>query len=509
MKVSRFNRVLLWVTALLLMIAAVARAADQAPVAATQAAAWSAVDEEWLIFEIAGGRAGWSSNLVEKSADQYRTTTATQIKMNRGPIAVEIRMDTVFIETMDGEPVSLQFVQKTGSQAIDTMWEFHDDQVRQTSRIGGRETVVEKDAPTGDWLTPYKAQQFEESQRAAGIETFTYKTLDPENGVTLVTVTTRRDGETEYETGGKKVPVQIWKTITDIMPVESIEYVDADGDAVYHETPTGIGKIVMRRVTKEEALAGVDGQVPELMLRTFITPDKPIDDSMTATTATLKLKAREGTLPEIPSAGAQRVTMADDRKTATLVIDINDHLPATSGEIASDEFTTPSTMVDFQDSLIAKLSASAAKDAMTAADKADALRRAAHKRISKKGMATAFACASETARTNTGDCSEHGVLLCAMLRAQGIPARVAMGLVYVDQFMGENGIFGWHMWTQALIDGQWVDLDATLPVRYNAAHVLTNTSSLSDGLGAADMASILQLIGNVDIEVIDVGYGDN
>ena len=40
-----------------------------------------------------------------------------------------------------------------------------------------------------------------------------------------------------------------------------------------------------------------------------------------------------------------------------------------------------------------------------------------------------------------------------MLRADGIPARVASGLVYADGFLGSRDIFGWHMWTQALIDG--------------------------------------------------------
>jgi hypothetical protein len=65
------------------------------------------------------------------------------------------------------------------------------------------------------------------------------------------------------------------------------------------------------------------------------------------------------------------------------------------------------------------------------------------------------------------------------------------------------------MWTQALIDGKWVDLDATLPVRYNAAHVLTGTSSLADGLLAADMASIIQLIGNIDIEVLEVEHAND
>ncbi|MHC5114764.1 MAG: hypothetical protein ACYTGP_10085, partial [Planctomycetota bacterium] len=75
-----------------------------------------------------------------------------------------------------------------------------------------------------------------------------------------------------------------------------------------------------------------------------------------------------------------------------------------------------------------------------------------------------------------------------------------------DAFAGERNIFGWHMWTQALIDGKWVDLDATLRDPYDAVHVLTGTSSLSDGEGIGDMASLLMLIGNLEIEVVDVGY---
>ena len=134
--------------------------------------------------------------------------------------------------------------------------------------------------------------------------------------------------------------------------------------------------------------------------------------------------------------------------------------------------------------------------------RADAIRDFAHRHVSAKSLDTAFATASETARTRTGDCSEHGVLLCAMLRAEGIPARVATGLVYVDQFAGESDIFGWHMWTQALIDGEWVDFDATLDGRYDAAHILTGVSALSEGAGTRDMMAVLQLMGNLEVEIL-------
>ena len=73
------------------------------------------------------------------------------------------------------------------------------------------------------------------------------------------------------------------------------------------------------------------------------------------------------------------------------------------------------------------------------------------------------------------------MLLAALLKARMIPARVCHGLVYVElgglAISGQaaeggeggaegDGQFGWHMWSQALINGHWHDHDATLHVPY-------------------------------------------
>lgn len=479
--------------------------AQDAPSSAAEK--WSLVNDDWMILEIGGSRVGWMNTLVERSGELFRTHTATEMSISRGEVSVAIKMTSTFIETADGKPVSVVSVQDMASQATETRWEFAGDKIKQLVKSGGRETASELNAPAGEWFTPHKADEYSNSQRKAGAKEISFRTLDPQNGVKPVTSTSKYSGESEYEINGSKTKVQVWKSTTDLMPIEATEYLDAEGEVVFQEIPSGMGKIVMRTATKEQATAkaGAGDGAPELMVKTFAKPDKPIKDSLKTTTAKLKLTAREGTLPAMPSAGAQRVEVSADGKTAILTIDINDPLPASEAEKINDEFTRPSTMVDYNDALVTKL-AERANDEADALTKADALRKIVNKHISKKNMATAFASASETARTRTGDCSEHGVLLAALLRADGIPSRTAMGLVYAPEFMGEEGIFGWHMWTQALIDGKWIDLDATLPVRYSAAHILTNTSSMADGMGASDMASILQLIGNIDVEVLDVGY---
>jgi hypothetical protein len=70
-------------------------------------------------------------------------------------------------------------------------------------------------------------------------------------------------------------------------------------------------------------------------------------------------------------------------------------------------------------------------------------------------MNTVFASAKEALRSGVGDCTEYSVLLAALARAAGIPARCPIGVVYTDRaFVG-------HMWTEVWV-GEWRPLDAAL-----------------------------------------------
>jgi hypothetical protein len=70
-----------------------------------------------------------------------------------------------------------------------------------------------------------------------------------------------------------------------------------------------------------------------------------------------------------------------------------------------------------------------------------------------------FDVASQVATHRTGDCSEHAVLLVALARAQGLPARVAIGTL-VASIDGDLGAFG-HAWAEIYRDGAWKLVDAT------------------------------------------------
>jgi hypothetical protein len=97
---------------------------------------------------------------------------------------------------------------------------------------------------------------------------------------------------------------------------------------------------------------------------------------------------------------------------------------------------------------IAKTVTAGAADAWTAAKR---LRRWVSEEI-EGGMGMGFASASQTLKRREGDCSEQAVLLTALARSVGIPARCVMGLVYQD------GSFFRHMWTEVWV-GRWQPLD--------------------------------------------------
>ncbi len=154
---------------------------------------------------------------------------------------------------------------------------------------------------------------------------------------------------------------------------------------------------------------------------------------------------------------------------------------------------------------IAKKAVESSSNLATA--KAEACRRFVHQFIKTKDLDVGFASASEVARNKEGDCSEHAVLLTALLRANGIRARSAAGLIYAEEFAGSQGIFGYHMWAQALlmIDGKWrwVDLDATLPneTPFDATHITLSTTDLADGDSISGLAAIAPLMGRLQIKI--------
>jgi len=91
--------------------------------------------------------------------------------------------------------------------------------------------------------------------------------------------------------------------------------------------------------------------------------------------------------------------------------------------------------------------------------------------------------ASDVLASGEGDCTEHTVLLVALARSLGIPARELHGLVYARYGDGQDALY-WHAWAEIRSAGEWIPLDPTFgqPVA-DATHVALGSGSQVDTVG--------------------------
>lgn len=115
-----------------------------------------------------------------------------------------------------------------------------------------------------------------------------------------------------------------------------------------------------------------------------------------------------------------------------------------------------------------------------------------------KTLSVGYASALEVATTRQGDCTEHALLLAAIARAEGIPARVATGLAYVPAFGQREAVFVPHAWTEAWIDGHWQGFDAALQ-GFDAGHIAL---AVGDGDPVRYFAGVA-LLGRMAIETVE------
>ena len=102
--------------------------------------------------------------------------------------------------------------------------------------------------------------------------------------------------------------------------------------------------------------------------------------------------------------------------------------------------------------------------------------------------------ASEVLAKGRGDCSEAALLLVALARAAGLPAREVNGLVLAQ---GEPAGFGYHAWAEVYVDGRWTPVDPTWDeVPINPTHI---RFKLDGPYG------LLSIFGRIAIEVLEAG----
>lgn len=117
--------------------------------------------------------------------------------------------------------------------------------------------------------------------------------------------------------------------------------------------------------------------------------------------------------------------------------------------------------------------------------------------IDEKGLSGGYSTSLATLKTLSGDCTEHTVLLIAMARSVGIPARICAGLVFAKD------AFYYHFWPEVYV-GKWVQMDPTFGQSVaDANHILLQGGMLESGTMIEYTEGVFSTLNQLEIEIVE------
>lgn len=287
--------------------------------------------------------------------------------------------------------------------------------------------------------------------------------------------------------------VPVWRVEQRFGGVSVTNWVDADGQIVRAYSPLGF---TIERTTYElarqewgdgsrrESLAAGYGALIE---GTAISSNVRLRDLATRDTLAIRLGGVE--LAGFDLRGGRQQLRGDTLHiTRERIAGADYALPYRGGGAAAGELeATP--LIQSDDARIVQLAREVAAGSSDPAEVARRLNDWVYSAL-RKEVTLSVPSAVQVLEARQGDCNEHTVLYIALARALGLPARTAVGLVYI------NGSFYYHAWPEVWL-GEWVAVDPTLgQYPADASHLRFIVG------GLARQVELIRLIGRLQLEVL-------
>jgi hypothetical protein len=463
--------------------------------------------ELWDACYIQGLRVGYMRTAYYRTSEAdkpaLRIEGVIHLTLMRFGQEIKQEISCATIETPEGQLLSCQSEMTTGSQTM-----------RTTGRVAGEKLELEtvsQGKKTGEviaWKPQYGGfYALEESLARQPMQSGEMRTLQALiigfNQLGTIELLAR-DWEDEPLLNGNYELLRIDTVVffPNGQQMRQIAWSDRTGEIL--KTRSLPLEMETYRVSKAEALEKNETPQFDIGLSTAVKLDKPLPNPRDTKRVVYRVHLPGGDpAAAFLNSAAQKVTSFDPHTAELTVYAVRPDQP---GNVAAPY--DPPTKADRQPNnwiqsdnpkiiALAKQAAGEEKDPWLTALK---LEQFVHGYIKEKDFSQAFATAAEVADSREGDCTEHAVLLAALCRALGIPARVAIGLVYVD---GKQE-FGFHMWDEVYIKNKWIPLDATLAKGgIGADHLQIARSSLSGAAAYGSFLPVVQVVGQLKIKVME------
>jgi transglutaminase-like putative cysteine protease len=493
----------------LLVLVAVGRAGAEAP---------RYVEEIWESAALDGARVGYLHTTVQAlegdGPKRLRTTADLNLTFRRQRAAVRLRVETGTEETADGKVVGVFMRQGQGDRTLTLTGALEDG--RMHVRIdGGR---IDRRLRWGDEVVGmYRLEHLFEKRRPKPGDRFSFPRYEPTlNAVVTVRAAVSGPEEVPTPAGRQKllrvdlVPDKVEGSGLSVQLPPAVWWLDAGFVPVRRQIELeGLGAVVLTRTTRAAATAPAAGPArgADIGLKTLVPLNRAIARPHFTRAAVYRVTLRGDADPGTAFAndGHQEVR---NLRGNTFELHVHPVQPAPAGGAAAEapgaEFLAPSHFIDSDDARVKELARRAVGGETDPLRKARRIENWAHQTMRVDNTAP-FAPAGQVARSLRGDCRQYALLTAALCRAEGLPSRTAVGLVYVEK--DRRPFLGMHMWAEVWVGGRWLGLDAVWG-RVGATHVKVADHSWHETQSLTPFLPVSRILGKVAVEVVRVEAGD-
>jgi transglutaminase-like putative cysteine protease len=291
--------------------------------------------------------------------------------------------------------------------------------------------------------------------------------------------------------------IPAFRVETEFRGLKTTSWVTDTGEIVREESPLGL-MTIREPPERARGLAVPDRVKADLLQAAAVVPTMKgrIDEPRDVRRLKLRLDGADVPAEELNGAGQTAdgnvIEIVDPRSLQPGPLDVN-----------VERYLKPEPLIESDAHEIRAEAEKAVSGATDDRARAERLTRYVNGLLDKKPTVS-LPSAREVLRTKVGDCNEHTALFVAMARSVGMPARIAVGLVFM------HGAFYYHAWPEVYIadpstllgarsQGFWLPVDPTLnQYPADATHLRLTRGGLDK------QAVVLPLIGRLKMTVLDV-----
>ncbi len=473
-----------------------------------------AVLETWETAYLDGARIGYCKTSVQTLGEgaerRVRTTTALELALRRNTALVRLRVEHATEETPEGKVVALLVrYLHDGVVQLRLVGTLERDHMRVVDDSGQPDTRLRW---SDDVVGLARRDRLLAERRLRPGDRFSFLAYEPVvNTVVTVRVFARGPEEVVLPSGRRTLlrveltPDRLEAPGMSLQLPPTVFWLDDDFHIVRRQVELdGLGAIVLVPASREAALAPVaPPRTADLSLRAQIPLNRTLPHPAQAHSATYRVTLRG----DADAASAfVRDGHQDVRPLRGDTFELTVHPvrldPAASGGPAAAEFLGSSRYLDAADARVRELADRVVAGETDPWRKAQRVERWVRSNL-RVDNGAALAPASAVVRDLRGDCRHAALLSAALCRATGVPARTALGLVYVERNKQPN--LGFHMWTEVYVAGQWLGLDATPGIGPIGVGHLKVTDHSWDGVTSlTPLLPLQRVIGKAAVEIVAV-----